>query len=55
VPGGEPCPEAGWWFTFALPGSRRYFEKGEVMPVIKGNSFGDTNWQRDSNQQDRKS
>jgi hypothetical protein len=46
VPGGEPCPEAGWWSTFALPGTRRYFEKGEVMPIIKGNSFGDTNWQR---------
>jgi hypothetical protein len=46
VPGGEPCPEAGWWFTFAQSNSRRYFEKGEVMPIIKGSSFGDTYWQR---------
>jgi hypothetical protein len=45
VPGGEPCPKTGWWFTFAQSGSRRHFEKGEVMPVIKGSSFGDTYWQ----------
>jgi hypothetical protein len=50
VPGGEPCPEAGWWFTFAQSGSRRYFEKGEVMPIIDGNSFGATYWQRISDQ-----
>lgn len=46
VPGGEPCPQAGWWFTLAQSDSRRYFEKGEVMPIIKGSSFGDTYWQR---------
>jgi hypothetical protein len=46
VHGGEPCPQAGWWFTLAQSGSRRYFEKGEVMPVIKGSSFGGTYWQR---------
>jgi len=45
VAGGEPCPKAGWWLTAAQLGSRRYFEKGEVMPVIKGSSFGDTYWQ----------
>jgi hypothetical protein len=50
VPGGEPCPEAGWWSTFAQSNSRRYFEKGEVMPVIDGNSFGATYWQRISDQ-----
>ncbi|HWT17437.1 MAG TPA: PoNe immunity protein domain-containing protein [Variovorax sp.] len=54
VPGGEPCPEAGWWFTPAQLNSRRYFDKGEIMPVIKGNSFGDTNWQRTSDPKDDK-
>ncbi|MDN6881985.1 hypothetical protein QMO14_00100 [Variovorax sp. CAN2819] len=28
------------------PGSRRYFEKGELMPVIEGSTFADTYWQR---------
>lgn len=47
VPGGEPCPEAGWWFTLAQSISGpRYFEKGELMPVIEGSMFGDTYWQR---------
>jgi len=46
VPGGEPCPQAGWWFTPAQSDSRYYFERGEIMPVIKGSSFGDTFWQR---------
>uniref|UniRef100_C5CNC4 DUF3396 domain-containing protein n=1 Tax=Variovorax paradoxus (strain S110) TaxID=543728 RepID=C5CNC4_VARPS len=48
VPGGEPCPKAGWWFTPAQLDSRRYFDKGEILPIIKGSSFGDTNWQQTS-------
>jgi len=54
VPGGEPCPQAGWWFTPAELDSRRYFEKGEIMPIIKGSSFGDTNWQQTSDPKDDK-
>ncbi|WP_186236761.1 type VI immunity family protein [Burkholderia gladioli] len=44
VRGGSPCPEAGWWLTPAKPGSRRYFETGEIMPVIEGSSWGTTSW-----------
>ncbi|MBY4871348.1 DUF3396 domain-containing protein [Burkholderia sp. Bp9017] len=44
VRGGNPCPEAGWWHTPAKAGSRRYFEAGEIMPVIEGSSWGTTNW-----------
>ncbi|MGZ7177046.1 type VI immunity family protein [Burkholderia gladioli] len=44
VRGGSPCPEAGWWLTPAKPGSRRYFEAGEIMPVIEGSSWGTTSW-----------
>ncbi|WPH13804.1 hypothetical protein [Variovorax paradoxus] len=54
VPGGEPCPQAGWWFTPAQLDSRRYFDKGEIMPIIKGSSFGDTNWQQTSDPKDDK-
>lgn len=53
VPGGEPCPQAGWWFTPAQLDSRRYFEKGEIMPVVKHSSF-DTNWQQTSDPKDDK-
>lgn len=44
VPGGSPCPEAGWWQTPAKVGSRRYFKAGEIMPVIEGSAWGATNW-----------
>ncbi|WP_164547852.1 hypothetical protein [Variovorax beijingensis] len=54
VPGGEPCPQAGWWFTPAQLDSRRYFDKGEIMPIIKGSSFGDTNWQQTGDPKDDK-
>lgn len=49
-PGGEPCPQAGWWFTPAKVGSRRHFEAGEVMPVIEDSDYGATLWQWDANQ-----
>lgn len=44
VPGGEPCPEAGWWHTTAKQSSERYFEQGEIMPVIEGSQWGTTHW-----------
>ncbi|HDR9486851.1 TPA: DUF3396 domain-containing protein [Burkholderia aenigmatica] len=44
VRGGQPCPETGYWDTPAKAGSRRYFEAGEVMPVIEGSQWGTTNW-----------
>lgn len=44
VPAGQPCPEAGWWFTPAKTGSRRYFRQGEVMPAL-GGDYGKTFWQ----------
>ena len=48
--GGEPCPQAGWWFTPARTGSRRYFKQDEVMPVIEGSDYGSTFWQWDVDQ-----
>lgn len=50
TPGGQPCPQAGWWFTPAKAGSRRYFKAGEVMPIIEGSDYGATFWQWDANQ-----
>jgi hypothetical protein len=50
VPGGQPCPKAGWWFTPATANSRRYFQAGEVMPIIEGSRYGATFWQWDVDQ-----
>ncbi len=36
VEAGQPCPQAGWWVTTAKANSRRYFQVGEVMPVLGG-------------------
>ncbi len=44
VPAGQPCPEAGWWFTPAEPDSRRWFKQGEAMPSV-GGDYGQTFWQ----------
>ncbi|QID19239.1 hypothetical protein G3580_17415 [Nitrogeniibacter mangrovi] len=44
VPAGQPCPEAGWWFTPAKPDSRRHFKQGEIMPST-GGDYGQTFWQ----------
>jgi hypothetical protein len=44
VPAGQPCPEAGWWFTPAKADSRRYFKQGDPMPSL-GGDYGQTFWQ----------
>jgi hypothetical protein len=54
TPGGQPCPQTGWWHTPAQSGSRRYFNKGAVMPEIKGNAYGSTFWQWDIDQSNPK-
>jgi hypothetical protein len=45
----QPCPRAGFWFTPAQIGSRRFFEQDEVMPEV-GGDYGATIWQWDENQ-----
>ncbi|MFS2015325.1 hypothetical protein ACEN88_01965 [Massilia sp. CT11-108] len=50
VEGGHACARAGYWFTPAKAGSRRYFKDGEIMPVF-GTDYGVTFWQWDENQQ----
>jgi uncharacterized protein YjbI with pentapeptide repeats len=49
VHAGQPCPRNGFWFTPALPGSRRYFKQETVMPELKSN-YGATIWQWDQDQ-----
>lgn len=44
VPAGQPCPDAGWWFTPAQSDSRRYFKAGETLPTL-GGDYGQTFWQ----------
>jgi hypothetical protein len=45
----QPCPQAGFWFTPAKVGSRRYFKLGDTMPDV-GGDYGATIWQWDQNQ-----
>jgi hypothetical protein len=46
---GQPCPQAGWWFTPASPTSRRHFAAGETMPIVNP-AYGTNIWQWDANQ-----
>jgi hypothetical protein len=43
---GERCRETGYYFSPALPGSRRKFNAGEFMPDL-GSDYGKTIWQWD--------
>ena len=46
---GHRCTSEGWWFTPALPASRRRFSAGDIMPVVNP-GYGINIWQWDSNQ-----
>lgn len=50
VPAGQTCPRNGWWHTPAKPGSRRWFNEGEVFPAIEGSDYGATFWLWDEDQ-----
>jgi hypothetical protein len=49
VAAGEPCPEAGYYFTPAQADSRAFFARGVVMPDIKS-EYGAAIWQWDGEQ-----
>jgi hypothetical protein len=49
VEGGQPCPQAGYWFTPAKPDSRRHFRENDLMPAFDAD-YGATIWQWDPNQ-----
>jgi hypothetical protein len=49
IQAGGTCPDTGFYFTPARPGSRRVFQKGEVMPAFD-TAYGTTIWQWDSDQ-----
>lgn len=49
IVGGEVCTEAGFYFSPAHLGSRRYFSAGETTPTID-NEYGRTFWQWDLKQ-----
>jgi hypothetical protein len=53
VPGDEPVPRSGWWYTPAKVDSRRYFKQGEVFPQIVNSDYGDTFWIWDRDQAPR--
>lgn len=44
VAAGEACPQTGFYFTPALPDSRRRFVIGELMPSFNS-TYGQTIWQ----------
>jgi hypothetical protein len=46
---GQPCPQAGFWFTPAQTNSRRLFKQGDTMPSL-GGDYGVTIWQWDQQQ-----
>jgi hypothetical protein len=46
VPGGGTCGQAGYYFTPAVPGSRRFFALGETTPDLQ-TQYGKTIWQWD--------
>ncbi|MCT9253865.1 type VI secretion system immunity protein, TaeI family [Acinetobacter baumannii] len=44
VQAGEVCPKTGYWTTPAQPNTRHYCKKGEVLPEIKNQDWGEVYW-----------
>lgn len=44
VRAGQPCPQTGHWFSSAMARSRRFFNKGEVMPAFEHLKAERTQW-----------
>ena len=44
VSAGQPCPQAGYWFSNAKARSRRFFSKGEIMPAFEHVKAERTQW-----------
>uniref|UniRef100_UPI000664F73D type VI secretion system immunity protein, TaeI family n=2 Tax=Moraxellaceae TaxID=468 RepID=UPI000664F73D len=44
VQAGEVCPRTGYWTTPAQPNTRHYCKKGEVLPEIKEQDWGEVYW-----------
>lgn len=45
---GQPCPQAGIWWTPAKPDAHRAFTQGEIMPAFPDSSYGATIWYRET-------
>jgi hypothetical protein len=48
-PAGQPCPQAGWWFTPSSLSGRQQFALGQIMPSVISD-YGSTIWQWDEDQ-----
>jgi hypothetical protein len=46
IAGGTPCPETGFYFSPAAPGSRKRFSIGDTLPLLPS-TYGVTYWQWD--------
>lgn len=46
VVAGQPCPQTGFYFSPALPNSRKNFVEGDAMPSLDS-TYGQTIWQWD--------
>lgn len=44
IAAGQPCSQTGYWFTPVQADSRRYFERGAVMPIANDSKWGNTIW-----------
>ncbi|MEO4175995.1 PoNe immunity protein domain-containing protein [Acinetobacter pittii] len=44
---GQYCPQSGEWYSPANGMQKRHFNQGEIMPEIKDNSWGETIWYLD--------
>ena len=47
-PAGQPCPQAGSWWTPAKADARRAFAVGDIMPDYPDSSYGTTIWYREA-------
>ena len=47
VRGGEKCSKTGYWTTLAQPNEREYFNRGDILPMLLEQDWGEVYWYLD--------
>ncbi|MDM1493751.1 PoNe immunity protein domain-containing protein [Acinetobacter indicus] len=44
IKGGDKCPKTGYWTTPAQPNERQYFDRGDILPMLSEQDWGEVYW-----------
>ncbi len=44
IKGGDKCPKIGYWTTPSQPNERQYFDRGDILPMLSEQDWGEVYW-----------